>query len=127
MATDRTCCHHYRTHHPRNEMRLIVTKTDKRRRCIRSIEVSLLLRNLHECGRETPKRPLSERAKATKDLLQAASLASFFMDNHQADVFNAAWRDAIGRGKGWRARALKGKAVLLRLAPELDQPALWLE
>jgi len=72
-------------------------------------------------------RPVSERAKATKDLLQAASLASYFMDNDQADVFNAAWRDAIGRGKGWRTRALKGKVALLKLAPELDQPALWLE
>lgn len=72
-------------------------------------------------------RPVSERAKATKDLLQAASLASYFMDNDQADIFNAAWRNAIGRGKGWRTRALKGKAALLRLAPELDQPALWLE
>ncbi|MCZ7654592.1 MAG: nucleotidyltransferase domain-containing protein [Rhodocyclaceae bacterium] len=53
-------------------------------------------------------RPVSERAKATKDLLQATSIASYFIANGQADVFNAAWRDAIGRGKGWQKRAEQG-------------------
>lgn len=70
-------------------------------------------------------RPLNERAKATKDLLQAASLASYFLENGQADVFNAAWRDAIGRGKGWRQRAEQGRRAMLRLAPELADDALW--
>ena len=40
MATESTYCYHCRTHHPRNEMRLIVTKTGKRWRCIRSIEAT---------------------------------------------------------------------------------------
>jgi hypothetical protein len=40
MATEPTYCYHCRTHHPRNEMRLIVTKTGKRWRCIRSIEAT---------------------------------------------------------------------------------------
>lgn len=70
-------------------------------------------------------RPLSERAKATKDLLQAACLASYFAQTDQAEVFNAAWRDALGRGKGWRERALKGKRALLQLAPDINVPALW--
>lgn len=72
-------------------------------------------------------RPVAERAKATKDLLQAASLVSYFLENGQADIFNAAWQDAIGRGRGWWARTRQGKAALLRIAPELDQKNLWLE
>jgi len=70
-------------------------------------------------------RPVSERAKAIKDLLQAASLASYFLENGQEDVFNAAWRDAVGRGKGWRMRAELGRKGMLRLAPELAYKALW--
>lgn len=70
-------------------------------------------------------RPVAERAKATKDLLQAASLASYFLENGQAETFNAAWQDAIGRGKGWRSRAKQGKAALLRLAPDLAGEELW--
>lgn len=72
-------------------------------------------------------RPVAERVKATKDLLQAASLVSYFLENGQAEVLNVAWQDAIKRGKGWRLRALQGRAALLRLAPDLDQDALWLE
>jgi len=70
-------------------------------------------------------RPVSERAKARKDLLQAASLADYFQRNRQARVFNAAWRDALSRGRGWRSRAQEGRKALLALAPELDVPALW--
>lgn len=70
-------------------------------------------------------RPLAERAKATKDLLQAACLAGYFAQTGQADVFNTAWRDALGRGKGWCERALRGKAALLNIAPDVDVPALW--
>ena len=70
-------------------------------------------------------RPISERAKANKDLLQAASLASYFLANGQADVFNEAWRDALGRGKGWRTRAIQGKESLLRIAPDVASETLW--
>jgi hypothetical protein len=70
-------------------------------------------------------RPVTERVKATKDLLQAASLAAYFLDNNQADVFNCAWRDAVSRGKGWQSRAEKGRKALLRLAPELANNELW--
>jgi hypothetical protein len=72
-------------------------------------------------------RPVSERTKASKDLLQAASLASYFVQTGQAEVFNTAWREALGRGKGWRERAEQGKSALLRMVPELDQPPLWCE
>jgi hypothetical protein len=70
-------------------------------------------------------RPVNERAKATKDLLQAASLASYFLDNGQADVFNAAWCDAIGRGKGWEDRANQGREAMLRIAPDVASEELW--
>ncbi|HEX4384344.1 MAG TPA: nucleotidyltransferase domain-containing protein [Myxococcales bacterium] len=69
-------------------------------------------------------RPRAERTKAQKDLLQAASLASYFAGS-DPNTFNAAWREVLGRGKGWRKRALEGKTALLRIAPELDVPALW--
>ena len=70
-------------------------------------------------------RPASERTKSRKDLLQCASLAEYFTQSGQQRQFNAAWRDALGRGPGWRKRALEGKRALLALAPELDDSALW--
>jgi hypothetical protein len=70
-------------------------------------------------------RPVTERTKANKDLLQAASLAGYFLESGQAAIFNEAWRDALGRGKGWRTRATQGQAALLKLAPELTQEELW--
>jgi hypothetical protein len=72
-------------------------------------------------------RPVAERAKARKDLLQSAALASYFAHSDQAAVFNAAWRDALRRGKGWRIRASRGRAALLRLAPDTDVAGLWAE
>ncbi|MFN0302283.1 MAG: GSU2403 family nucleotidyltransferase fold protein [Burkholderiales bacterium] len=69
-------------------------------------------------------RPLRERTKATKDLFQAAALASYFAATDRPAVFNIAWRDAWDRGRGWRARAREGRQALLRIAPELDIPAL---
>jgi hypothetical protein len=70
-------------------------------------------------------RPVTERTKATKDLLQAASVASYFLENEQAELFNSAWRDALGRGKNWQKRAEEGQRALLRLAPELADDRLW--
>ncbi|MBL8492104.1 MAG: nucleotidyltransferase domain-containing protein, partial [Rhodocyclaceae bacterium] len=70
-------------------------------------------------------RPQRERAKANKDLLQAASLVAWFHDNDQVAAFNGAWRDALGRGGGWRERAEQGRKALLKLAPELADEALW--
>lgn len=72
-------------------------------------------------------RPVSERAKSRKDLLQAASLASYFSKNGQSDVFNAAWRDALQRGTGWRERALQGRSALISLSPDLASQELWIE
>lgn len=70
-------------------------------------------------------RPVAEQTKAKKDVLQAAGLIEYFLSQGMADVFNAAWRDALGRSQGWAARAQQGQKALLRMAPELDQPELW--
>ena len=72
-------------------------------------------------------RPVKERGKAKKDLLQAAALAGYFHAVGGAKVFNVAWRDALARGRGWRSRAKEGKKALLNIAPELDIEALWRE
>lgn len=70
-------------------------------------------------------RPVSQRAKAGKDILQAACLVEYFLATGRQAEFNAAWRDALGRGKGWQARALQGQKALLRGAPDLADEALW--
>lgn len=70
-------------------------------------------------------RPSRERAKAKKDLLQAAALAGYFHSAGLGKSFNTAWRDALARGRGWRSRAMEGKKALLTFAPELNLPELW--
>ena len=70
-------------------------------------------------------RPVSERTKAKKDVLQSASLVEYFDRSRQARAFNTAWNDALERGPGWRKRALAGKKALLDMAPELDKAPLW--
>ena len=70
-------------------------------------------------------RPVAQRAKATKDLLQAASLISYFHETGQAAIFNHAWQDALSRGKGWKVRAIQGKNSLLKIASELATENLW--
>lgn len=70
-------------------------------------------------------RPASQRTKSSKDLLQAASLVSYFLKNGQAEVFNSAWRDAIRRGKGWQERVEAGREALLKIEAGLAEEALW--
>ena len=72
-------------------------------------------------------RPVSQRTKSNKDLLQVAALASYFSQPGQAEIFNAAWRDLVSRGRGWRSRARQGLAALVKVAPELELDALWRE
>lgn len=70
-------------------------------------------------------RPVSQRAKAGKDILQAACLVEYFLATGRQAEFNAAWRDALSRGKGWQARIRQGQKALLRAAPDLTDEALW--
>lgn len=72
-------------------------------------------------------RPVAQRTKATKDLLQVAALASYYAQSGQARLFNTAWRDLVSRGRGWRSRAHQGLAALVKLAPDLELNSLWRE
>jgi hypothetical protein len=72
-------------------------------------------------------RPERERLKSKKDLLQSASLVEYFLKEGRADQFNEAWRDAVGRGPGWKRRAEQGRDALFLLAPELADNTLWTE
>jgi hypothetical protein len=69
-------------------------------------------------------RPVRERAKAAKDLQQAACLASYFLEDRPGE-FGAAWHDAVSRGPGWRKRAHQGRTALIKVAPDLAAPRLW--
>lgn len=63
-------------------------------------------------------------AKSAKDLMQSAALLTFLKEHRSWDV-EEAWKDLLGRGKGWRERAARGHAGLTKAAPDLDLPG-WL-
>jgi hypothetical protein len=65
-------------------------------------------------------RPIRERTKATKDLLQAAAIVEWCLEHDRLAELRAAWDDAVGRGRGWKQRARQGREALLKLAPELE-------
>ena len=60
------------------------------------------------------------KAKVSKDLAQAAALISYFVA-HDPDALQDAWADAMGRGPGWRKRAMEGLKALGRVEPEIAQ------
>lgn len=64
-------------------------------------------------------RPVRERTKAIKDLLQVAAIIEWCLDNSRAEELKAAWEDAIGRGRGWKGRAIEGRKALIKQAPDL--------
>ncbi|WP_372527313.1 GSU2403 family nucleotidyltransferase fold protein [Piscinibacter sp.] len=70
-------------------------------------------------------RDTAARVKALKDIEQAAALAEWHLRAGQAATFNAAWVDALKRGKGWRTRAQEGRSALVAKHPALDDKALW--
>ena len=72
-------------------------------------------------------RPAAERAKAAKDIEQAAALAQWHLAGGGAARFNKAWRDAVGRGRGWKKRAEAGRRALQRKHPDLSAGELWRE
>lgn len=63
-------------------------------------------------------RPTAQRTKANKDLQQAAALFDCLLAT-QPDSLHRSWHDAIGRGAGWRRRALEGLIALQRVHPGL--------
>ncbi len=58
------------------------------------------------------------KAKAAKDVAQAASLIEFFRDT-DPEAVREAWQDALSRGPGWKKRALQGRRALRALDREL--------
>jgi hypothetical protein len=68
-------------------------------------------------------RPQNIRAKATKDLDQAASLIEYLAEN-DADLLSETWGDLVSRGPGWRRRAVHGLRALQKRFPDIDTTAL---
>jgi hypothetical protein len=64
-------------------------------------------------------RPIAQRAKSNKDLVQAAALVEWHLANGASERVAAAWQDAVGRGSGWNQRAEQGRAELLARYPHL--------
>ena len=60
----------------------------------------------------------SYATKSRKDLVQAAQLIAY-LSQHRPDDLDAAWKDLMGRGRQWVARARQGLTALAASAPEL--------
>lgn len=69
-------------------------------------------------------RGATRRVKANKDLRQSGALLSFYRATSAREV-EAAWKDLVARGPGWRERAVRGRDALDAIAPELAAKA-WL-
>ena len=66
-------------------------------------------------------RPINQRVKANKDLIQAASLISYLMGNGRDEHLKTAWMDAKSRGKGWEKRLAQGWQALIHSYPDLEK------
>ena len=58
-------------------------------------------------------------SKSNKDLIQAASLLSYFKENRAWEI-KAAYENLISRGKGWITRIDRGKAAIDKAYPEIE-------
>lgn len=65
-------------------------------------------------------RPINERTKANKDIIQAASLIAFLLENGRVEELKAAWQDAQARGKGWQKHLEQGRQALVQTQPALS-------
>ena len=81
-------------------------------------------------------RPIAQRAKSNKDLVQAAALVAWHLENGASERVAAAWQDAVGRGPEREQRAEQGRrnclgAIYIWWAPSvpvlasLDTSAHW--
>ena len=68
-------------------------------------------------------RPQNMRIKASKDLAQAASLIDY-LGRNDVELLADTWADMIGRGPGWRSRAIEGLTALNEQYPDVDTFAL---
>ena len=68
-------------------------------------------------------RPQNMRIKASKDLAQAASLIDYLGKN-DSELLSETWAGLMGRGPGWRSRAIEGLKALNEQYPDVDTSAL---
>ena len=64
-------------------------------------------------------RPLAQRVKANKDVVQAAALMDYLLV-HDGDELIGAWEDVVSRGPGWSKRLLAGWQAMVSAAPEAN-------
>ncbi len=62
----------------------------------------------------------SANPKSAKDVMQAASIISFYLDNDQKAI-QEAWRETIERGTGWKKRMNEGQARMEAMYPNLHK------
>jgi hypothetical protein len=69
-------CYHCRASHPREDMRLVITKTGKRWRCKQSIDAAKLGRKHHESfGRQVTEANKAESSLAAKRLAKSSMVS----------------------------------------------------
>ena len=71
------------------------------------------LHKLLVCG----ERPQEQRTKANKDVVQAAALLDYLL-NEDAEEIGALWVDVMGRGPGWKRRLEEGFNTAVRMFPD---------
>ena len=71
------------------------------------------LHKLLVCG----ERPQEQRTKANKDVVQAAALLDYLL-NEDAEELGALWVDVMGRGPGWKRRLEEGFNTAVRMFPD---------
>lgn len=64
-------------------------------------------------------RPLAQRVKANKDVVQAAALIDYLLV-HDGDELIGTWEDVVSRGPGWAKRLLAGWQAMVTIAPEAN-------
>ncbi len=64
-------------------------------------------------------RPIREPVKATTELLQAAAIVERCVENGPGEELEAAWANAVGRGRGRKAQTQADRQAILRQAPSL--------
>jgi len=62
-------------------------------------------------------RPIEQRAKANKDLIQAACLMDYLLDN-DPDLVSESWEDVVSRGPSWTKKLEKGCSDLVKTFPD---------
>lgn len=62
----------------------------------------------------------SANPKSTKDVMQAAAIISFYLDNDSKAIMEA-WRETLARGAGWKKRMNEGLGRMAALYPDLHK------